>query len=141
MSEEVVKAAAGQCAKFRTSFRFLLQNLADFTCSDAMHMDSLHVLDRLVLLALSRCQAKVKEAFGSLNVAAACEALDAFCREDLSRTYFSMSKSSLYFSAASDPKRRSCQTALWLVLQGLLTMLAPVTSFLCEEVWSHVPKH
>jgi len=104
-----------------------------------MPLESLTLLDRVVLLALERMFQKVQEAYASLDTATAVEALDTFCREDLSKTYFSSSKQTLYFLADSDVRRRSCQTTLWLVLQGLLTTLAPVTSFLCEEVWDHVP--
>jgi isoleucyl-tRNA synthetase len=139
ISEDVVKAAAVQCCKFRTTFRFLLQNLADFTRADAVPLEMLSLLDRLALFSLDHALAKVTSSFARLDTAGACDTLDEFCREHLSKRYFTASKASLYFLDASDPERRACQTVLWLVLQGLLTSLAPLASFLCEEVWEHVP--
>jgi len=141
MSEDVVKAAAVRYCKFRATFRFLLQNLADFTRADAVPLDSLSLLDRLALLSLDHTLAKVRSSFVGLDTAGVCDSLDEFCREHLSKRYFVASKASLYFLDASDPQRRACQTALWLVLQGLLVSLAPLVSFLCEEVWEHVPPY
>lgn len=139
MSEEVVKSAAVQYKKFRKTFCFLLQNLADFTLDDAVPLLSLSLVDKLVLQALDQTFTKVRNAFANFDTARACEALDLFCREQLSRRYFEGSKVTLYFSHTDSKQRRSCQTALWWVLRGLLSALAPLTSYLCEEVWEHMP--
>lgn len=141
MSEKVVRGAAAMCSKFRMTFRFLLQNLGDFDPqADAVPFEDLGLLDRLALVALDDVEAQVAAAFAALDFAEACSALDAFCREQLSKKFNNASKATLYFLARSDPRRRACQTALWQVLRSLLTALSPLTSSLCEEVWRCLPE-
>merc|ERR1719487_2248917 len=68
MSEEVVKAAALQCSKLRTTFRFLLQNLSDFNPrADAVPFETLGLLERFVLMALEEMETKVAAAFAALD--------------------------------------------------------------------------
>src|SRR5262249_43920652 len=35
--------------------------------------------------------------------------------------------------------RRSCQTAMFHILEALVRWLAPVLSFTAEEIWQHIP--
>lgn len=45
----------------------------------------------------------------------------------------------LYCERASDPKRRSCQTALAEILDVMVRSVAPIVPHLAEEVFQHVP--
>jgi isoleucyl-tRNA synthetase len=54
------------------------------------------------------------------------------CR--LSRFYFESAKRRLYFLDPDCLERRSSQTALEEILDVLTRLLAPITSFLAEEV-------
>lgn len=47
--------------------------------------------------------------------------------------------SRLYCEKASDPKRRSCQTALAEILDVVVRSFAPILPHLAEEVFQHVP--
>jgi len=52
--------------------------------------------------------------------------------------YFEMSKLRLYFDVPSSSSRRSSQTTCHYFLETLMLLLAPVTSFLSEEVfWNY----
>jgi isoleucyl-tRNA synthetase len=55
-----------------------------------------------------------------------------WCR--LSRFYFESAKRRLYFLDPDCLERRSSQTALEEILDVLTRLLAPITSFLAEEV-------
>jgi isoleucyl-tRNA synthetase len=62
-----------------------------------------------------------------------------FCVVELSAFYFDILKDRLYTYPAFSPARRSAQTALWRILEALVRLLAPITSFTCDEVWTYLP--
>merc|ERR1712159_748847 len=98
MSDMVLKEAAEEYRKYRTTFRFLLQNLSDLQPSDMVPVEDLRPLDCLVLLQLRDVLDTVHDAFKCLDFARACRALLGFVKEGLSKRYFEGSKPVLYFS-------------------------------------------
>jgi isoleucyl-tRNA synthetase len=59
---------------------------------------------------------------------------------DLSSFYFDVLKDRLYTSAPNSRGRRAAQTAIWRIGEAMVRLLAPITSFTCEEVWQYLPK-
>ena len=55
---------------------------------------------------------------------------------DLSALYFDILKDRLYTAGKKSPERRSSQTAMWLITDALIRVLAPVLSFTSEEFWA-----
>ena len=66
--------------------------------------------------------------------------LTGFTVSDLSATYFDIIKDRLYTDAPHSSRRRASQTVLFEVLQALPRLVAPVTPFLAEEVFSYMQK-
>jgi isoleucyl-tRNA synthetase len=58
----------------------------------------------------------------------------------LSAIYFDVLKDRLYTSAARSHARRSAQTALYRLAHALVRLAAPILTFTCEEVWTHLRK-
>ena len=58
---------------------------------------------------------------------------------DLSSFYNDISKDGLYTLAAGSRERRSAQTALFLMADGLTRLLAPILSFTADELWRFLP--
>ncbi|MBW2617389.1 MAG: class I tRNA ligase family protein, partial [Deltaproteobacteria bacterium] len=58
---------------------------------------------------------------------------------DLSNLYLDVLKDRLYTFPAASPSRRSAQSACFSILDSLTRLMAPVLSFLAEEVWDHLP--
>ena len=50
-----------------------------------------------------------------------------------------MLKDRLYISAPKSQGRRSAQTAIWRIGEALTRLLAPITTFTCEEALQHLP--
>ena len=63
-----------------------------------------------------------------------------FCVVELSAFYFDVLKDRLYVAAPRSAGRRSAQTAIWRIGEALVSLLAPIMSFTCEEVWQQLPK-
>ena len=62
--------------------------------------------------------------------------LQTFCSEDLGGFYLDVLKDRLYTTAQGERRaRRSAQTALALIRDALLELMAPVLSFTAEEAW------
>jgi isoleucyl-tRNA synthetase len=67
------------------------------------------------------------------------QALTQFATVDLSAFYNDISKDGLYTLAARSHERRSAQTALYLMADGITRLLAPILSFTADELWRHLP--
>ena len=67
------------------------------------------------------------------------QALNAFATVDLSAFYADVSKDRLYTFAARSRERRSAQTAMYLMADGLTRLLAPILSFTADELWRYLP--
>ena len=61
--------------------------------------------------------------------------LQTYCSEDLGGFYLDVLKDRLYTAARDSIARRSAQTALALIRDALLKLMAPVLSFTAEEAW------
>src|SRR5206468_9342042 len=66
-------------------------------------------------------------------------ALNTFATVDLSAFYADVSKDRLYTFAARSKERRSAQTALYLMADGLTRLMAPILSFTADELWRFLP--
>jgi isoleucyl-tRNA synthetase len=62
--------------------------------------------------------------------------LSTYCSEDLGGFYLDILKDRLYTTPAKGLPRRSAQTALALIRDALLKLMAPILSFTAEEAWA-----
>jgi isoleucyl-tRNA synthetase len=62
-----------------------------------------------------------------------------FATVDLSSFYNDISKDRLYTFAARSSARRSAQTAMYLMADGLTRLMAPILSFTADELWRFLP--
>jgi len=140
LGESLLENVAHVYRNLRNRLRFLLSTVDDLTPSLLVARERLEPLDRLALAALDRLTTTVLEAYHEYRLHDVYLALIAFDAEELSRFYLDALKDRLYSSAAHSPRRRSAQTACLLMLQRLVTLLAPVLSFTAEEAWQHLPE-
>ncbi|MBW8896437.1 MAG: class I tRNA ligase family protein, partial [Acidobacteria bacterium] len=66
-------------------------------------------------------------------------AINQFTTVDLSAFYADVLKDRLYTFAAASPERRSAQTALFIIADGLVRLLAPVLPMTSDELWGYLP--
>jgi len=60
---------------------------------------------------------------------------------DLSALYLDVLKDRLYTSKADSRRRRSAQTAMEIILDAMIRLLAPILTFTAEEVWNAMPAY
>jgi isoleucyl-tRNA synthetase len=123
----------------RNRMRFMLSNLEDLSAADVVAREAMEPIDRLACSVTDAFVAGVKDAYDS------CEIHDAYLRivefeSSMSSLFFDALKDPLYSRAASDPRRRSAQSALLYIATRFFTTVAPVLSFTAEEAWQHLPR-
>jgi isoleucyl-tRNA synthetase len=141
ISDEILKRLVDAYRRIRNTCRFLLGNLSDFDPrTDAVLFADMLPLDRYALdLTLLR-HARMQKAFDEYEFHKAFHTLHNLCGTDLSAFYLDILKDRLYVSGRESRERRSAQTALWHILQALLTNMAPILSFTAEEVFQSIPR-
>ncbi|HEX6101329.1 MAG TPA: isoleucine--tRNA ligase [Thermoanaerobaculia bacterium] len=126
--------------KIRNTARFLLANLSDFDpATDAVPLDRLQPLDRWILDRAARAVERCRQAYEEYEFHVVYHRILELCTVDLSSIYLDASKDTMYCEAPSSPERRSAQTAMYEVLRGMTTAIAPILSFTADEIYEAMP--
>jgi len=135
ISDEILKRVVESYRRIRNTLRFLLANTADFDASNAVPQDGLLEIDRFALAQAYALAEAVAGDFGRYEFHLVVQRLQTYCSEDLGGFYLDVLKDRLYTTAADSPARRSAQTALAIIRDLLLKLMAPILSFTAEEAW------
>ncbi len=140
ISKEILDRASEAYRRIRNTARFLLGNLAGFDpARDRLPANELSELDRFILDRLQGLVERCRRAYDAFEFHVVYHALNNFCSVDLSALYLDIVKDRLYCEGADSRERRSGQTALYLLLEGLVGIMAPILSFTAEEIWGFMP--
>ena len=126
--------------KFRNTLRYLVSNLYDFdAAADRLPVDRLQEVDRYILSRYGATAVAVLDAYARYDYPDIFQRLNKFLTVDLSAFYADVSKDALYTLAAGSHERRSAQTAMWIMADGLARLLAPILPVTADELWKHLP--
>ena len=140
VSNEILARASEAYRKIRNTLRYLMSNLYDFNPStDAVDVADMEEVDRYILARYGDVAARVVAAYEAYDYGTIFQAINAFATVDLSAFYADVSKDRLYTLAAASRERRSGQTAMFIMVDGLTRLLAPILSFTADELWRHLP--
>ena len=81
----------------------------------------------------------ILKAYEDYDYGTISQAINAFTTVDVSAFYADVSKDRLYTFAAGSKERRSAQTAMYVMADGLARLLAPILSFSADELWQYLP--
>ncbi|XP_053191351.1 isoleucine--tRNA ligase, mitochondrial isoform X1 [Scomber japonicus] len=138
----VLNSAKDSIGKLRNTLKFLLGNLQGFDPRvQAVDAKEMHYIDQYMLHLLREYGMKVTDAYSEFDAGRVIRILQAFISRDLSSFYFSVIKDRLYCDPEDSLGRRSCQTALEEILDGLTRSIAPILPHLAEEVYAYAPGH
>jgi isoleucyl-tRNA synthetase len=141
VSYDILKQLAEVYKKIRNTLRFILSNLYDFNpATDRLAYTDLSELDRYALHKLQDVVGQVRKSFDQYAFYRFYQLVQNYCVIDLSNIYFAVVKDILYIEHPNSPLRRSVQTVLWEVLQGLIGMVTPVLSHLAEDAIQSMPE-
>lgn len=137
-SKEGMDRVADSYRKYRNTVRYLLGATGDFdVAKDAIPFEKMTEIDRWALHEFTELTERVTEAYDQYDFLKVAQQLTLFFNVFLSATYLDILKDRLYTWKADGLPRRSSQTAIWHITDGLLRMMAPILSFLAEEAWGH----
>jgi isoleucyl-tRNA synthetase len=96
-------------------------------------------LDRWAVTKLNGLIEKCFAAYDNYEFHVVSHAVNDFCVVELSSFYLDIIKDRLYCEEKNGLLRRSAQTALWLILDTITKLFAPILAFTCDEIWLAMP--
>jgi isoleucyl-tRNA synthetase len=140
VSRQILSRVVEAYRKIRNTCRYLLANLYDFNpATDSVPVASLQEVDRYALARYAEFARGALDAYDAYDFPAIFQRVNQFTTVDLSAFYADVSKDRLYTFAPGSDERRSAQTAMYVIADGLSRLLAPVLPVTCEELWRHLP--
>lgn len=137
VSDEILKRTGEAYRRIRNTARFLLANLHDFNPeAHLLNPVDLLSLDKWILEKAKLLQEEIKVAYTDYQFHAIYQKLHNFCIVELGGFYLDIIKDRQYTMQQNSQGRRSAQTAIYHILQGLVRWIAPILSFTAEEIWS-----
>jgi isoleucyl-tRNA synthetase len=141
VSDEILSRNAETYRKIRNTARFMLGNLYDFDpLKDSVPVEEMSEIDRYALALFERLRERVTKAYEDYEFHTVYHAINQFVTVDLSAFYLDILKDRLYCEHADDTLRRSSQSAIFTMLDGLVRLGAPVFSFTADEIWGYLPQ-
>ena len=138
-SDAIFKQLSQNYLKFRNTARYCLGNLDGFDPDRLVPAGEMEELDRWAVTRLNALIEKCAQAYGDYEFNAVTHAVNDFCVVDMSNFYLDIIKDRLYCEEADGRKRRSAQTALFLILDTMTKIMAPILAFTCDEIWLAMP--
>ena len=139
-SKEIFKQIAQNYLKFRNTARYFLGNLADFDPNtDMVALADMEELDRWAMTKLDELTKLVRKSYNGYEFHVITHAMNDFCVVELSSFYLDILKDRLYCEDQKGLRRRSAQTALFLIVDAMAKLFAPILAFTCDEIWQSMP--
>ena len=138
-SDSIFKQLSDVYLKIRNTARFILGNLHGFDPDDAVQYSDMLPLDQWALGQFEILRERVIGGYENYEFHTAVHAIHNFCVVEMSNLYLDIIKDRLYCDSANGLSRRSAQTAIYLILDGIVRLIAPVLAFTSNEIWQAMP--
>ncbi|WP_210395821.1 isoleucine--tRNA ligase [Motiliproteus sediminis] len=140
VSDEILKRTADAYRRIRNTARFLLANLNGFDpAADQVPAADMLALDRWAVDRAAQLQSEIQKAYDGYQFLSVYQKVHHFCSLDLGGFYLDIIKDRQYTTQANSLARRSCQTALYHIVEALCRWVSPILSFTAEEIWQNLP--
>ncbi|WP_455817571.1 isoleucine--tRNA ligase [Pseudomonas cerasi] len=140
VSDEILKRSADSYRRIRNTARFLLANLAGFNPeTDLVKPEEMVVVDRWAVGRALAAQNDIVASYEAYDFHEVVQRLMQFCSVEMGSFYLDIIKDRQYTAKSDGLARRSCQTALWYIVEALVRWMAPIMSFTADEIWSYLP--
>ena len=140
LGDEILARVVEAYRKIRNTLRILVANLYDFDPAvDRVPVAELEEVDRYALARYGETARTILEAYERYEFQPISHAVNHFLTVDLSAFYVDISKDRLYTLAATSQARRSAQTAIYTMTDGLARLLAPILPVTTDDLWRFLP--
>lgn len=143
VSQDMLKQLSEAYRKIRNTARYILGNLGDKNGfnpdTEMVALDKLSDIDKWALSRLDAVIEKVKASYESFDFYLAYHAIHSFCVVDMSNFYLDIVKDTLYCDAEKSEERKAVQTTMYIILDSLVRLIAPILTFTADEIWQFMP--
>ncbi|MDV5172192.1 isoleucine--tRNA ligase [Photobacterium rosenbergii] len=140
VSDEILKRSADAYRRIRNTSRFFLANLSGFNPeTDLVAPEEMVALDRWAVGRAMAAQEEIIKAYDEYNLHAVTQRLMQFCSVEMGSFYLDVIKDRQYTAKRGGHAQRSCQTALYYIVEALVRWMAPIMSFTADEIWNEMP--
>ncbi|WP_049534719.1 isoleucine--tRNA ligase [Vibrio harveyi] len=140
VSDEILKRSADAYRRIRNTARFFLANLSGFNPeTDIVPVEDMVALDRWAVGRALAAQEEIVKAYEEYNTHGVTQRLMQFCSIEMGSFYLDVIKDRQYTAKRGGNAQRSCQTALYYIVEALVRWMAPIMSFTADEIWNEMP--
>lgn len=124
--------------KIRNTCRFAVQNIVDFDPqTDMILVEKMDFFNQYIIKKLYEYNIKIISFYQQFEYAQVCHTLIDLCNSFLSSLYFDISKDILYCEEKNSFKRRSIQSTLYIILETITKLSAPILVNTMEDITNH----
>ncbi|NWH05458.1 isoleucine--tRNA ligase [Desulfobacter latus] len=139
ISDNIIKQLSDAYRRIRNTCRFLLGNFTGFDPSQIRPIENMAELDRFILHRLHDVVKRCRAAYDAYEFHVIYHTLHNFCVVDLSSFYLDIIKDRVYTSPENSDTRKDAQTVMFMILDALVKIMAPILPFTAEEIYTHMP--
>ena len=140
VSDEILKRMADAYRRIRNTTRFLLANLNGFDPKiDLVRPDKMIELDRWAVSRANQLQQEIIAAYSDYQFHLIYQKIQHFCVVDMGGFYLDIIKDRQYTTQENSLARRSCQTAMYHIIEAMVRWFSPILSYTADEAWQHIP--
>ena len=140
VSKEILTRVVDVYRKLRNTCRILVANLYDFNpATDAVPLEELDAVDRFALARYGDAAQRMLRAYEEYDLSTIAQNLNTLMTVDLSAFYVDVTKDRMYTLNARSHERRSTQTAMYTICDGLARLLAPILPVTADDLWRYMP--
>ena len=140
VSKEILTRVVDVYRKWRNTCRILAANLYDFNpAADALPLERLDAVDRFALARYAETAQRMLRAYDEYDFSTVTQSLNMLMTVDLSAFYVDVTKDRMYTLNPRSHERRSTQTAMFIICDGLARLLAPILPVTADDLWRHLP--
>ncbi len=141
ISPEILTRLSEAYRRIRNTCRYILGNLGDFDpTAEMVAYNDMPELDRWAMHQLELLKEKVVASYDDCEFHVLYHAVNGFCTVEMSAFYLDILKDRVYTNRKDSLERKSAQTAMYMILDALVKLIAPVLSFTADEVWQYMPQ-
>ncbi|MGI6013295.1 MAG: isoleucine--tRNA ligase [Oscillospiraceae bacterium] len=140
-SDKIFKQLSDTYLKIRNTARYILGNLNGFDPNTQVSYQEMLPMDQWALTRLNALVTKCLAGYENFEFHTVVHAIHNFCVVEMSNFYLNVLKDRLYCDSKISLSRRSGQTAIYVILDSMVRLLAPILSFTANEIWLAMPHH
>jgi isoleucyl-tRNA synthetase len=140
IGKEILTRTIEAYRKIRNVLRVLVGNLDGFDpARAAVPLERMVEIDRWALAKYADAASRMVAAYADYDYPSIFQAANQLITVDLSAFYVDVTKDRMYTFGTRSEARRSGQTAMFLIVDGLARLLAPILSVTMDELWRNLP--